>query len=72
MYKSFDFEKTKFCLTSEVSRPNMGFASWWQPENWDVYPNYFLLGMSVLTFSWGFTSQLKNSYGIILQDQDYV
>ena len=67
MYKSFDFEKTNFFWPES----NMGGASRWRSENWDVYPSYFSLGMPILTFSFGFIIQLKNSYGAILQGQDY-
>ena len=63
--------RKKNLLTGEINRPNIGGASWRWPENWGVYPSYFSLAMSVLTFSWGFLSQLKNSYGITLQGLDY-
>ena len=50
---------------------NMGGATRWRPKNWDVSPSYFLLGKYILTFAWGFFSELKNSYGTILQGLDY-
>ena len=50
----------------------MGGASRQRPEDFDVYPHYFSLGIPILTFSCGFISQLKNPYGTRLQGLDYM
>ena len=62
MYKSFDFEKTKFFW------PERSIGQIWVLLAGGSQKTEKSIGMSIITFSWGFIGQLKNSYGILLQD----
>ena len=68
--RHYIMRRLMYKLSGEFNRLNIGGTSRWRPENWEASPNYFSLGISILKYPEGLISQLKNSYGTILQDQD--